>query len=411
MTSALALLMLSLQALGPRVWVVDGASPTAADTNAGTAAQPLRTIASAAARVNPGDTVLVRAGLYRETVPLRRSGRPTAPITFMADPPGGVELRGSDPVTGWTRLDGEAPIYAVPWTRVFAINHVNGRPVVHHPEDAPRWGRAEQVVVGGRQAVIATDLAELRRLWQQRPATREAPRGVPDVNRPAAWPACFAVDLEQQRLYLWLADGGDPNQHQVEAATRGQTFGVNPWESRDGVHDVHVRGFRFRYGASFAQRAVVWLHGRRNLMEDCEIREMAGSGVHVAGTLRRCVVRDCGQCGGGAGGDGFCNEDSRWSGNCWKPISRGWDAGGFKLCQVDGGVFRRCVFQRNGGPGLWFDIDVRNVLVTECVFDGNEGSGLFVEISRDIQVVHNLAVANGVGVVQVVKEPDWSTQG
>jgi hypothetical protein len=411
MPTAVALALLTVSALSPRVWIVDGAAPTAADTNPGTPEAPLRTIARAAAQAGPGDTVVVRAGIYRESVPLRRSGTPTAPITFLADPPGSVEIRGTDPLTGWTRLDGQAPIYKAAWNKVFAINTVNGRPIVHHPEDAPRWGRAEQVVVDGHQAVIALDLAELTKLWQQKPAKPEPPTNAPDVNRPAAWPGCFAVDIDKHELYLWLADGGDPNQHQIEAATRGQTFGVNPWESRQGVHDIVVKGFTFRYGASFPQRPVVWLHGHDNLMTDCTVAEMAGGGLGVGGTVRRCVVRDCGHCGGGANGDGFLNEDSRWEGNCWKPINRGWDAGGFKMAVTNGGVFRRCVFRHNGGPGLWFDIDVRNVLVTECIFDGNEGSGLFVEISRDIQVVRNLAVDNGVGVVQVFKDPGWATAG
>jgi hypothetical protein len=121
---------------------------------------------------------------------------------------------------------------------------------------------------------------------------------------------------------------------------------------------------------------------------------MAGGGINVSGTLRRCVVRRCGQCGGGAMGPGFTNEQCTWEDNCWKPIDRGWDAGGYKLCMVDGGVFRRCVFRHNGGPGLWFDIHVRNVLVSESVFADNEGSGLFIEISRDITVRNNLFLRN-----------------
>src|SRR5581483_9401927 len=122
--------------------------------------------------------------------------------------------------------------------------------------------------------------------------------------------------------------GSDPDGHRMEASTRGLIFGISPFESREGVSDVRVRGFRFRYGATFPQRAAVWLHGSRNMIEDCTIEEMAGSGVALGGTLRRCLIRGCGHTGGSANEDGFVNERCLWEGNSWKPIDRGWEAGG-----------------------------------------------------------------------------------
>ncbi len=126
--------------------------------------------------------------------------------------------------------------------------------------------------------------------------------------------------------------------------------------------------------------------------------------------MRRCTVRNCGQVGGAAGGSGFLNEDCLWEGNCWKPIDRGWDAGGVKMALVHGGIFRRCVFRRNGGPGLWFDIDCRAIDIHDCVFQDNEGGGLFIEISRDFSVTHNLATGNGTGVVGA-HDPGWGSAG
>src|SRR5579859_6327982 len=51
-----------------------------ADTNDGTLAHPLLTIAACAAVAQPGDTCEVHAGTYRETVSPPRSGTATAPI-------------------------------------------------------------------------------------------------------------------------------------------------------------------------------------------------------------------------------------------------------------------------------------------------------------------------------------------
>ncbi len=405
-----------------REYVVDGGSSAASDENPGTADLPLATIARAAALARAGDTVIVREGLYREAVPLEHSGEPGAPITFVGQPPGSVVVTGADVITGWERVPGDEPIYRVPWPHQFIINHVDGKPIEHHPYrsswgDERRWGRAEQVIVDGNQLVPVETLEELRSAWRQSGPTASpaAPAGgarrVPDPADPGTWRGVFSVDTSQQALYLWLADGSDPNGHRVEASTRGLIFGTDPWRKAEGVHDVHVRGFVFRYGATFPQRAAVWLHGHDNLLEDCVVEAMWGSGANVSGTMRRCVVRDCGHTGGGAQGENFLNEDCLWEGNCWKPVNRNWDAGGFKIARSKGGVFRRCVFRRNGGPGLWMDIHVRNVLVTECAFLENEQSGVFIEISRDVHVLHNLAACNGLGSVGKPAYVDWSCGG
>ena len=407
---ALALLSASPARAATRRYLVDAQHPHAADTNAGDAERPLKTIAAAAKLAEPGDTVVVKAGLYREAVPLRRSGTPGAPITFLAEPKGSVVISGADVIAGWARLPGDAPIYRVAWPHQFAVNHRNGKAIEHHPHQNPVWGRAEQVIVDGRQLIPVGTFDALRKAWAERPQPAK-PTTPPDALRPETWAGMFAVDTSKKELYLWLADGSDPNAHAVEAATRGLVMGVNPWQLRQGIGHVHVRGFVFRYGASWCQRGIVWLHGRHNVLEDCLIEDASGGGVRVAGAMRRCIIRRCGHVGGGAGGDGFLNEDSLWLRNCWKPIKRGWDAGGFKMAKTDGGVFRRCVFRRNGGPGLWLDIHVRNVLITECVFEENEQSGLFIEISRDITAMRNLAVGNGTGVVQAPGKVGWGTAG
>lgn len=393
-----------------RTFVVDRIHPAASDSNLGTDDLPLASIAHAAAQAGPGDTVVVKAGLYREAVPLRSSGTRSAPIRFVADPPGSVVITGADPVTDWEPLPGEPTVYRTRWPHRFVIDHrPDGTPVEHHPYDAPVWGRAEQVIADGIQLGPVGSLGELR-AWEPGPVRTGSPiagPSAPDPADPEGWCGAYYADTDTGTLYLRLADGSDPRDHMVEASTRSELFGVNPWADPAGVSNVEVHGFVFRYAATFPQRAAVWLHGSDNLIENCIIEDMAGSGVAVSGTLRRCVVRRCGQTGGGATGEGFLNEESLWEGNCWKPIDRGWDAGGFKIALSRDGVFRRCIFRRNGGPGLWLDIHVRHVLITECVFDSNELSGLFVEISRDIAILRNLAVNNATNP----RTSSWSCGG
>ena len=67
------------------------------DTNSGLDRQHAwRSIRHAAAKVNPGDTVLIAGGQYFERIRLRATGEAGKPITFRAAPGERVELNGND---------------------------------------------------------------------------------------------------------------------------------------------------------------------------------------------------------------------------------------------------------------------------------------------------------------------------
>jgi hypothetical protein len=78
-----------------------------ADSNPGTLEQPFKTIQMAASLASPGDTVLIRAGTYRETVTPLRSGVADRPITFRNHEQETVVVSGADLVTpnAWSSAD------------------------------------------------------------------------------------------------------------------------------------------------------------------------------------------------------------------------------------------------------------------------------------------------------------------
>jgi hypothetical protein len=104
-------------------------SPTGNDANSGSGpadGAALRTIQAAVDRAQPGDTVLLRAGVYRETVVFPRSGTADQPITvkpYAAEKP---VLSGCDPVPGWTLHDAAKGIWKAPmaWTLGLGRNQV-----------------------------------------------------------------------------------------------------------------------------------------------------------------------------------------------------------------------------------------------------------------------------------------------
>jgi hypothetical protein len=91
---------------------------TGADTNPGTLDQPFRTIQHAATQAAPGDTVLIRQGIYRETVTPPRSGLAGSPITFQAYNGEAVTVSGADqiPASSWTPNDTHVYRADMPWT-------------------------------------------------------------------------------------------------------------------------------------------------------------------------------------------------------------------------------------------------------------------------------------------------------
>ena len=88
---------------------------TGSDHAEGSADQPLRTISRAAALAQPGDTVVVHGGEYREWVKPQRGGlSDRRRITYTAAPGERVVIKGSERVTGWERAEGDVWTVAVP---------------------------------------------------------------------------------------------------------------------------------------------------------------------------------------------------------------------------------------------------------------------------------------------------------
>jgi len=78
------------------------------DQNDGCAAKPLLTISAAARIAQPGDTVTVHEGVYRERVNPPRGGESDDKrITYQAAPGAMVEIKGSEVVTGWEKVEGD----------------------------------------------------------------------------------------------------------------------------------------------------------------------------------------------------------------------------------------------------------------------------------------------------------------
>ncbi|MGN6150512.1 MAG: right-handed parallel beta-helix repeat-containing protein [Lysobacteraceae bacterium] len=108
MLALLAPLALCGQAVA-RNWIVGEQAAAGGDGSPGA---PFRTIQAAADVAQPGDTIIVQAGTYRETVTPARSGTALQPITIRAASStdrlgsGAVVVSGADVIGGWKRYAG-----------------------------------------------------------------------------------------------------------------------------------------------------------------------------------------------------------------------------------------------------------------------------------------------------------------
>ena len=122
---------------------------TGSDQASGTPSDPFRSVSAAAVVLKPGDTCVIHAGTYRETVRPRVSGSPDKPVRFVAAPGEDVTVSGADAVAGsWQSVAGSGRRTLLPEHpgQVF----VDGQPMME-----ARWPNAPVAPVMERLTIRA----------------------------------------------------------------------------------------------------------------------------------------------------------------------------------------------------------------------------------------------------------------
>ncbi len=201
---------------------------TGNDAHSGTRTAPLRTIQRAADLAQPGDIITVHAGVYREWVRPRRGGESDAKrITYQAAPGEKVEIKGSEVVKGWVKVQGDAWRATIPNSLFGNFNPYTD--LIHGDWFEPK-GREHHtgaVYLDGEWLVEAAKLEEVL-----------APAG--------ATPLWFArVDGDTTTIWAQFK-GADPNERLVEINVRRTVF----YPEKTGIDYLTVRGFIMRDAAT-----------------------------------------------------------------------------------------------------------------------------------------------------------------
>jgi len=289
-------------AAGAATYVV---SPAGDDGAPGDRGAPFRTIGKAAVVMVAGDTCLVRAGVYRETVVPAQSGEKGKPLTFRNWPGERPQIVGGDLVTGWERVKGDVWRAPMSWD-LGKNNHVfiDGKPgqearwpsktnddpldweavdfdkgscneflLCAELPDRPDgyWKGATLWVLAGAKwtswSTIVTDYvaAEKKILFGLPPKQGSISTNMSPAERRGGFfylvgakgeldsPGEWAYDAAEKMLYLVTEPGVDPNDRRIEAKRRRNAFELSKRSY------VHVMGFDV-LGASLA------LYGSRHCL-------------------------------------------------------------------------------------------------------------------------------------------------
>lgn len=391
------------------------------DANPGTVHRPFKTISKAAALANPGDTVLVYPGVYREWVAPALGGKEGKPVTYMAAAGKKVFIRGSEVYKGkWTAVKGTKNIFYSKIDTVFFDTSFNPFKIIF--SEGRGGGRQGQIFINGKELFeagknVSTDNDK------QAPVERNRMKKMYD--QPGTW-----ATEDGESIYIHLPPNAKPlNQSLIEFSVRRHLFAP----VRRVQDYINVKGFIFEHCAndvSFPQvGAVSCRSGQHWIIEDNIIRNIKTVGLDCGAededpwllpdilpedrffvsrhhdifklSERRIPGRhlilnnkisDCGQCGIA----GLFSDGTIVMGNiverCGKVVP-GFETGGIKFHGLMGGTVEANLVRDNESWGIWLDCGYIGSRVTRNVVINNNISGIFFECGNGPGLIDNNIVA------------------
>ena len=198
------------------------------NANRGTSAAPFRTIQYAADIAQPGDVILVHAGIYRERVSPARGGVSEAKrIVYEAAPGENVVITGAEEAKHWVRVKGD--VWKTPLTNSFFGQFNPYSDVIHGDWFSPqgREHHTGEVYLNGNGLEEAASLD--------------------DVMKPGTGEAQWFGQVDATHTTIWAQfKGVDPNRQEVEINVRRTVF----YPEKTGINYITVRGFTLEDAAT-----------------------------------------------------------------------------------------------------------------------------------------------------------------
>jgi hypothetical protein len=251
------------------------------DTAVGTVENPLLSIGAAAALAQPGDTVVVHEGVYREWVNPPRGGTADAPITYQAalDADGNFEpvtISGAEVIADWRPHPGAAGVWAatVPNTLFGDHNPYTERIGGDWFFDWVNTWHTGEVYLDGKSMYEALTLDGV-----------EHPVVTEDSFDQAGSLLTWYCEAGDDATTIWANFGGaDPAAHEIEINVRKFVF----WPAATGIDHITVRGFTLTKAATqwapptALQEGLIGPHWSKGwVIEDNTITDSKNTGVSL----------------------------------------------------------------------------------------------------------------------------------
>ncbi len=396
--------------------VVNNQMAGANDTNPGTFSQPLKTIQAGANLAQAGDTILVKAGIYREEVKPLRSGTKDKPITYLAAPGEDVSIRGSERIADWIN-EGNGL-----WLATIDNGMFDGfNPYTTNISGAWLYGS------GTSDTTLNYHLGDV---YCNGEAFYEV-FSIPDCQgRVNSW----STESENGKTLLRANFGNaNPNNELTEINVRATAI----FPEITGLKYIVIDGFDIRHTASqwsdiykLEEGAIGMKYGYGWVIQNCAITNSRNNGISMGVTdevffsrtlskggdnippygsfgfhiIRNNIIKRCGQCGiyGCYGAVGTIIENNEISETVYRKEWSGPNQADIKiLFPIDVTIRNNKFYGTNGlGRAIWLDWGSQNVRVTNnLIIDRKEG--IFTEVSFGPTVIdNNILIRSGIR--------DWS---
>ncbi len=396
-TSLAAMVVLAQQASAREIHV----AKTGNDLHAGSLESPLLTIGKAAAVAQPGDTVTVHAGTYREWVKPPRGGRDeNSRIVYRAAVGEEVHVKGSEQVATWVHQgDGiwmvELPNRFFGDYNPYALN-ISGGWLLYG-----QWLHRGDVYLDGEAFCEQRSLGEVQQRGQ-------------------SW-CCQAAE---HNTTIWANFGtADPNARLVEINVRESVF--MPVES--GLKYITVDGFHLAHSAENWQPPGLELQmgtigprmGQHWIIENCTVTnarcvgislghapgvdyaDIAAFGSHI---VRHNVIRRCGEAGiaGQKGATRCLTAGNFIEDTNYRKEFGGWETAAIKFHEsvdtvICGNLIRGVSYQQYGAFGIWMDWANQGTRISGNIIYDTQAANVFLEMNHGpILVDNNVLVGHGV---------------
>jgi len=382
------------------------------DANAGSVKKPFLTIQRAADLAQPGDTITVHEGVYRERVNPPRGGLSDVQrIVYQAAPGEKVVITGSEIVTGWEKVENDT------W-RVKLPNIFFGDFNPYSDVLDGHWFRP-------RDRVHHTGSVYLNGVWRGEAVSLD------EVLRPAGTDPLWFGQVTDEATAIWAQfPGADPNRETVEINARQTVF----FPEQTGINYITVRGFILRHAATpwaaptQKQMGLIGPHWSKGwIIEDNEISHAITVGVQLGTTClgeypgnvhgNNAIMRDASESGawsretvgshivrrnrishceaaginGNMGAAFSVLENNVISDIHVRRTFGGLEQGGIKLHGSIDTVIRNNVVCRTGGEAraIWVDWLAQGTVIEGNIGFDNQNVDLYVEVSHGPTLVAN----------------------